>query len=136
MTGKRAFQPSVVAGASQLEARVVLSHTAAHHLFVPLVHAGVHHHVAPPHVIKVHEKTAHHGAKEGKNTRPSALSNPTPPIIVLPISTQTEDSPPSNTGPSTASVPDSGSPSGTTTISIPTVLECDVGRKSKPSSTW
>ncbi len=114
MTRKHAFHPSVLAGGSQLEARVVLSHQAAHHLLLPLARAGVHHHPVAAHVIKAHGKAAHHGSRAPTGTGPTSQSKPRPPIVVLPISSLP-------VAPPAASPPDSGSPGGTTTLPIPTV---------------
>ena len=119
MAGKRAYNPSFLAGANQLEARVVLSHVAAHHLPVPLVHAGGHHHAAAPHLIKIHEKAAHHASKEGKRTGPTSQSNPTTPIIVLPISTPPEAQAP--TSPAATSTGTPTSSTGSTPLPIPIV---------------
>jgi len=95
-----------------LEARVVLSHVAAHHLVVPLVHPGGHQHVAAAHVIKVHEKAAHHGSKAGTGTGPTSQSNPTTPIIVLPLSTPSEAQAPTSPTPT---------PTNSATLPVPTV---------------
>jgi len=119
MAGRRAFDPSFRAGLNQLEARLVLSHVAAHHLLVPLVPAEGHHQVAAPHVIKVHEKAAHHGSKEGTSAGPTSLSNPTTPIIVLPISTPPEAQAPTSPAPTSTSTTTSST--DTTPLPVPTV---------------
>jgi uncharacterized protein YkwD len=128
MAGKHAFRPAGLEGREQLEARLVLSHAGLAHLVVPLVHGGGHHH-APVHVVHKghHEVPVHvvHKGHHGKvvtggsgtqtNSGPTEQSNPTTPVVVVPVQDPPVSSPP------TSSTPTQDPTTTTPTIPIPTV---------------
>jgi uncharacterized protein YkwD len=119
MAAKRAFRPMGLEEREQLEARLVLSNAGVAHHLVALVH-GVGHHHAVVHVVK-HGHGHGHGQGHKKvpvgkglnhGSGPTSQSNPTTPVVVVPIQNPPVSSPPTTT-------PPVQNPTGT--IPVPTV---------------
>jgi uncharacterized protein YkwD len=121
MAGKKAFRPTGLEGRERLEARLVLSHAAITHLVVPFVHGhgGGHHHVVIHKVTKGHHgKVVVGGSGAHTGNGPTSQSNPTTPIVVVPV--QNTPVPSSPTSP-TATSPAQTSTTTTPSIAVPTV---------------
>jgi uncharacterized protein YkwD len=105
MAVKRAFRPTALDELERLEARLVMSHFGVTHLIAPILHGNGHHH-GVVHAVKRGHRTVLH---KHTGTGPKSQSNPSKPVVVVPIA-----NPPSTT-------PDQNPPTTTPTIVVPAV---------------
>jgi uncharacterized protein YkwD len=124
MANKRAFRPTDLEGRNQLEARVSLSHFGAAHVVFAKVQHGGHPHVNAPHGPKFRRRFALRNPAAHAGGGPTALSNPTTPVVVIPIASPPVSPPPVASPPASPPpvVTSPGTPPSSAVPSVPGVM--------------